>query len=98
MGEFLRTSELTETRAFIRSFVNEIRVKQGLASIFYTIPMPADSPINGVDTQEMALSGHVMNKIRVGAPKGTRTPVGGLKGRSPRPLDDGGVIPSPTPL
>ena len=27
-----------------------------------------------------------------GAPKGVRTPVGGLKGRSPRPLDDGGKL------
>ena len=98
MGDFLRTSEVTETRAFIRSFVKEIRVSPGRASIFYTIPMPADSPINGMDTQEMALPGSVMNKVRVGAPKGTRTPVGGLKGRSPRPLDDGGMTPSSLPL
>ena len=27
-----------------------------------------------------------------GAPKGTRTPVAGVKGRSPRPLDDGSPI------
>ena len=28
--------------------------------------------------------------VRVGAPKGIRIPVDGVKGRCPRPLDDGG--------
>ena len=27
-----------------------------------------------------------------GDPKGTRTPVAGVRGRSPRPLDDGAVV------
>ncbi len=30
-------------------------------------------------------------KTVTGAPKGIRIPVAGLKGRCPRPLDDGGV-------
>jgi len=44
MSEFLRSSELTETKAFIRSFVKEVSVKPGSAAIVYTIPTPEDSP------------------------------------------------------
>ena len=33
MSEFLKTSELTESRAFIRSFVKEIQVSPGRATI-----------------------------------------------------------------
>ena len=29
MSEFLRTSELTETKAFVRSFVKEVLVRRG---------------------------------------------------------------------
>ena len=47
MSEFLRTSELTESKAFIRSFVKEIVVVPGTATIRYTIPTPPDSPIGG---------------------------------------------------
>ncbi len=47
MSDFLMESELTETRAFIRSFVKEIGVVPGKATIRYTIPMPDDSPIRG---------------------------------------------------
>ena len=43
MSEFLRTSEVTESKAFIRSFVKEIAVKPGTATIRYTIPTPPDS-------------------------------------------------------
>ena len=39
MSDFLKTSELTETRAFVRSFVKEVQVKPGLAAIIYTIPI-----------------------------------------------------------
>ena len=45
MSDFLMESELTETRAFIRSFVKEISVVPGKATIRYSIPMPEDSPI-----------------------------------------------------
>ena len=38
MSDFLKTSELTETRAFVRSFVKEVQVKPGIAAIIYTIP------------------------------------------------------------
>ena len=38
MNEFLKTSELTQTRAFVYSFVKEIEVKPGKAAIVYSIP------------------------------------------------------------
>ena len=38
MSEFLKTSELTQTRAFVHSFVNEVAVKPGRAAIVYTYP------------------------------------------------------------
>ena len=45
MSNFLKNSELTETRAFVHSFVKEIEVKPGKAAIVYSIPTPEDSPI-----------------------------------------------------
>ena len=39
MSEFLKKSELTETRAFVHSFVKEVQVKPGMAAIVYTIPI-----------------------------------------------------------
>ena len=47
MSEFLKTSELTETRSFVHSFVKEVEVKPGKAAIVYSIPTPEDSPIRG---------------------------------------------------
>ena len=73
MGDFLKTSELTETRAFVRSFVKEIEVKPGRAAIVYTIPTPEDSPIGGADAAEVALNGRVMSTGHVGGPSGIRT-------------------------
>ena len=35
----------------------------------------------------------VLSEKNGGAPKGTRTPVSGVRGRRPRPLDDGGGAP-----
>ena len=71
MSDFLRTSELTETRTFVRSFVKQITVKPGQAVIHYTIPMPEDSPIGRADADAVALSGRVMNAVHVGRPAGT---------------------------
>ena len=68
LREVLRTSEITESRAFIRSFVKEIEVRPGRAVIHYTIPTPEDSPIGGADTAEMVLNGGVMNTVRGGGP------------------------------
>ena len=71
MSEFLMESELTETRAFIRSFVREIGVVPGKATIRYTIPMPKDSPIRGRDAQEIALGDPVLSTVPCGGPKCT---------------------------
>ena len=73
MSEFLKTSELTETKAFVRSFVKEIVVKPGRAAIVYWIPTPEDSPIGGADAAEITLNGGVMNSVRHGGPCGDRT-------------------------
>ena len=73
MSEFLKTSELTETKAFVGSFVKEIAVKPGRAAIVYSIPTPDDSPIGGADAVEIALNGRVMNSVRHGGPGWTRT-------------------------
>ena len=74
MGEFLKTSELTETKAFVRSFVKEVLVRPGGATIVYTIPTPEDSPIGGADAAEIALNGGVRSIGYGGTPGGTRTP------------------------
>ena len=73
MSEYLKTSELTESRAFIRSFVKEIAVRPGKATIHYTIPTPEDSPIEGEDAAEVVLNGEVMNMGVAGGVDGTRT-------------------------
>ena len=80
MSEFLRTSELTESRAFIRTFVKEIAVKPEMATIRYTIPMPPDSPIGAADSAEVGLSDPVMSTVRSGCRAGIRTPTKGSKG------------------
>ena len=69
MSEFLKKSELTETRAFVHSFVKKIEVKPGRATIVYSIPTPDDSPMGGADTAEVALNGRVMNSVHAGGPK-----------------------------
>ncbi len=45
VSEFLRTSEITETRAFVRSFVKQVLVGLGQAVDYYTLPTPEDGPI-----------------------------------------------------
>ena len=47
MSDFLKTSELTETKAFVGSFVKEVVVKPGRAAIVYSIPTPDDSSNRG---------------------------------------------------
>ena len=66
MSEFLLESELTESKAFIRSFVKEIVVSPGRAILRYTIPMPDDSPIPGRNAEEMALNGSVLSTVKNG--------------------------------
>ena len=73
MSDFLKTSELTETRAFVHSFVKEVQVKPGRAAIIYSMPTPEDSPIGGADAAEIALNGRVMNSVLPGGPARNRT-------------------------
>ena len=69
MSEYLRTSDLTESRAFIRSFVKGIEVRPGKATIHYTIPTPEDSPIGGADAAEVFLNGEgVRSTVHGGGP------------------------------
>ncbi len=76
MSDFLMESELTETRAFIKSFVKEIGVVPGKAVIRYTIPMPQDSPIRGKDAQEIALDTPVLSTVTHGGPDWTKSRTG----------------------
>ena len=68
MSEFLKASELTETRAFVHSFVKEVEVKPGRAAIVYSIPTPKDSPIEGANFAEVALNSGVRSSVRHGGP------------------------------
>ena len=69
MSDFLKTSELTETRAFVHSFLKEVVVKPGRAAIVYSIPTLDDSPMGGADAAEIALNGRVMNSVQSAGPK-----------------------------
>ena len=71
MSEFLKTSELTERRAFIETFVKEIVVVPGDALLRYTIPMPEDSRIPGRNAEDMALNGSVLSTVKNGGPAKT---------------------------
>ncbi len=73
MSDFLKTSELTETRAFVHSFVKEVEVRPGKAAIVYSIPTPEDSPIGGADAAEVALNGGVRSTVRHGGPDWTKS-------------------------
>ena len=73
MGNFLMNSNVTETKAFIQTFVKEIAVRPGRATIHYTIPTPEDSPMGGSDVADIALRGPVMNTAMAGGPARVRT-------------------------
>ena len=66
MSEFLQASELTETKAFIRSFVKRIVVRKGTAVIHYTIPTPDDGPLRGADEAEFGLREGVRSMVPFG--------------------------------
>ena len=73
MSDFLMESEVTETKAFIKSFVKEVAVRPGNATIHYTIPTPQDNDIGGSDIAEIALSRQVMNSVTRGGRSRDRT-------------------------
>ena len=81
MNAYLRKSELTESRAFVRSFVKDVAVAPGKATIRYTIPMPQDSPIAGQDSESLTLQSAVLPTVRLGTPERTRTSAFGSGGR-----------------
>ncbi len=66
MAEFLRASDITESKAFLRTFIKRIAVEPGRATIHYTIPMPEDSPIGRKDAAEVALADSVRSSVRDG--------------------------------
>ncbi len=73
MAAFLRESGITETKAFVRSFVKQVAVSPARAVIHYTIPTPWDSPLAGADAAEVALAGGVMSTASSGGAYGIRT-------------------------
>ena len=80
MAEFLRASDITESKAFLRTFIKRIAVEPGRATIHYTIPMPEDSPIGRKDAAEVALAEGVRSSVRDGGAGVHRTvnfPLGG---------------------
>ena len=74
LGEFLKNSELTERRAFISSFVEEIVVDRGEATIRYTLPMPQDAPTAGMDAENVSIPRPVLSTVNFGGAEGIRTP------------------------
>ena len=74
MSKWLQESELTERRAFIRSFVKEIVVAPGEARLRYTIPMPQDSRQAGMEAEDVAIPRPVLSTVTSGGEGETRTP------------------------
>ena len=68
MGEFLRASEITETRSFTRSFVKGVVVSPGRAVINYAVPMPEDSPVGQSKVADLELEAEVRRKDQRGGP------------------------------
>lgn len=69
MNAYLRESELTESRAFVRSFAKDVAVAPGKATIRYTIPMPQDSPIPGQDSENLTLPSAVLPNAEAWYPR-----------------------------
>ena len=75
MSEYLNESELTERRAFIESFVEEIIVGPGEAKVRYSIPMPQDSRISGMDAEEMSIPRPVLSTVNMVGQRGLELPL-----------------------
>ncbi len=73
MAEFLRASDITESKAFLCTFIQRIAVEPGRAVIRYTSPMPEDSPIEHSDAAEVALAEGVRSSVRDGGPDWTKS-------------------------
>ncbi len=83
MSESLRTSEITETRAFVRSLVKAILVRPGQATIHCTIPMPEDSPLRGGKAEDVALGDPVLSTVKPGWASGVPRARGSRRARLP---------------
>ncbi len=59
LSTYLRDSQRANTRELLRSFITEIAVQPGLATIRYKIPMPPEGAAQGKDELELAHSGPV---------------------------------------
>ncbi len=73
MSEFLKESELTERRAFIETFVEELVVTPEGALMRYTVPMPDDGTLRGGKAEEAALNGSVLPTVQSGGRSRDRT-------------------------
>ena len=73
MRGFLRKSELTETRSFINSFVKDIVVSPGKATVHYTVPIPQGSRVPALDAEDVALRSPVLSTVKNGSAYGIRT-------------------------
>ena len=97
MSAFLMESELTEIRAFIKSFAKEIGVAPGKAVVRYSIPLSKDSRMPSQDTEEVGLCSPVLNLV---GRRGFEPLISALRGRCPGPLDERPTIegtPEPGP-
>ena len=73
---FLQASERAESRAFIQSFVQEIAVAPGAATIRYALPLPEDGRIPDGDTAAEALKAPVPPTVPSGGPDWTKSRTG----------------------
>ena len=74
VGDFLITNELTESKAFIRSFVNEIVVCPGSGEHSLCDTYAPDSILRGGDAAEVALREPVLSTVPLGWGWRIRTP------------------------
>ncbi len=70
MGEFLHEDNLTNSKAFLRSFIKSVEVSNGKAVITYTVPMPEDSPIGGSSKGVVDFNMGVRSTMRYGSAYG----------------------------
>ncbi len=73
LGDFLKNSELTERRAFISSFVEEIVVDRNHATIRYTLPLPQDDPNTAMEAENSSIPRPVLPMVNSGGGGGIRT-------------------------
>ena len=73
MSAFLKTSQLTERRAFLKTFVKDVTVSPGMAIIHYTIPIVRNSHLPLSNAEEIRLLSPVLSTVRGGEPAGIRT-------------------------